>query len=317
MIPSPSRLTFLGFAVASIAAVVSTVRIAAAQVPVPEAGSPVAPDEFAPGTIRFPPGSCVLPLPPQIEWPLPSLSVTRDWIIVPLPDLVVPACDERDLVLVDLPVGGVGDDATFCILVQQFLVEAAPRRLCVLAHQLHVQATRRLGTVWTIEGEPFARLHEAMTNDPWPLRRALALVALSKDSGSPWRRLVEDRDPLVRAAAARWLKAPAGVTESQAASVVDALLELARSDHAPTRAVAARAVGPWLHDESRNAALVAIAERDPDPHVRQAALEGLLAVRSLSARAIARRLAIDDAVDPETRSAARAALTATGIELDP
>lgn len=274
---------------------------------------------------EFPPGSCVLPLPrfellvptPCVRWPRPwsPSQASLDGID---PALVIQLYEDvRDLVLVDVPVGGVGDDFTFQLLVQQFLAETNAKELCRLAHRLHVQATRRHGTIWTIGGEPYARLHEAMTSDPWSLRRAFALVALSKESGSPWQRLIVDPDPLVRAAAARWLKPPSGTTESEAGRVVAVLFELARSDHAPTRAVAARAVGPWIHDDAQNAALVAIAETDGEVSVRLAALEGLLAVRSLSARAIARKLARDPEVDPALASAAAAALASTGIALDP
>lgn len=274
---------------------------------------------------QLPPGSCVLPLPP-LELLVPSPSV--QWLLPWSPrqsllDGIDPALviqlyeDVRDLVLLDVPVGGVGDDVTFQLLVEQFLAETDAKGLCRLAHRLHVQATRRHGTIWTIAGEPYARLHQAMTSDPWPLRRAFALVALSKESGSAWQRLIVDTDPLVRAAAARWLKPPSGTTESEAGRVVAVLFELARSDHAPTRAVAVRAVGPWIHDEARNAELVAIAETDVEVAVRLAALEGLLAVRSLSARAIARKLARDPEVDPALASAAAAALASTGIALDP
>lgn len=272
----------------------------------------------------MPPGSCVLPLPPPDPrvripfivtpkpWEFPGFSID----VSDPPGFVWNSDDVRDLVLVDIPVGGVGDDETFRTLVNSFMVEASTRGLCLLAHHLHVQATRRHGTVWRVDGVPYAALVSAMETDPSPERRAFALVALSKSGGSPWSRLVNDPDPWVRAAAARWLHPPNDVTESEAAQVVASLFELMRSDHVGTRAVAARAVGPWIHDESQNATLIAIAETDPDVYVRGCALEGLTQVRSLPARAITRRYLNDPSVDPALREAARLALEKTGIRIE-
>jgi len=272
----------------------------------------------------MPPGSCVLPLPPpdpsvripfgvNLElWEFSGFSID----VSDPPGFVWISHDVRDLVLVDIPVGGVGDDRTFQALVKRFMVEASALELCRLAHHLHVQATRRHGTVWVVDGGAYAALVSAMETDPSPERRAFALVALSKSGGSPWSRLVHDPDPLVRAAAARWLHPPHDVTESEAGQVVASLFELMRSDHVGTRAVAARAVGPWIHDESQNATLIAIAETDPDVYVRGCALEALTQVRSLSARAITRRYLNDPGVDPALREAARLALEKTGIRIE-
>lgn len=272
----------------------------------------------------MPPGSCVLPLPPpdprvripfgvNLEsWEFSGFSID----VSDPPGFALLSNDVRDLVLVDLPIGGVGDDRTFHALVKRFLVETSAQELCRLAHHLHVQATRRHGTVWVVDGVPYAALVSAMETDPSPERRAFALVALSKSGGSPWSRLVNDPDPLVRAAAARWLHPPMGVTEAEASQVVAALFELLRSDHVGTRAAAARAVGPWIHDESQNASLIAIAETDPDGYVRGCALEALTQVRSLVARSIARRYLNDPSVDPALREAARLALEKTGIRFE-
>lgn len=274
------------------------------------------------------PGDCVLPLPPGLQEPPGGIGapITIPTILKPsLPAIELPGIGSRftafvdpiDLLLTDLPVGGTGDDASMHAMIGQFLNEIQTQTLFSLAHQLHVQLTRRSAHLFVIDGTASARLQDCLKNDPNNLRRAFALVALYKEGHAPATSYLEADDPWVRIAALRWLAPPLGIAESQATKVVERLLEDTHHYHAGVRSAAARALGSWGFTTEALDGLKALATSDADPTVRAAALEGLAAVHSLEVRSVLVAIWRSETLPTSDRDAAFAALQRTGILPDP
>lgn len=270
------------------------------------------------------PGDCVLPLPPHLQDPSGGIPAPTPIPMIPalrLPSIETPGIDSRfaafvdpiGLLLSDLPVGGTGDDATMHSMIDQFLAEDQTPRLFQLAHQLHVQFTRRSAHIWVLDGKGLARLHDCLANDPNTLRRAFALVALSKEAGSAPSQYLEATDPYVRIAALRWLAPPAGIRESEAQRVLDRLLEDCQHAHPGVRAAAAKALGEWGFTESAVETLRNLALHDLDPGTRAAGLRALAKVRSVAVRSILLEIWRSENMQENDRNAAYAALEATGI----
>ncbi|MCP3916803.1 MAG: HEAT repeat domain-containing protein [bacterium] len=211
------------------------------------------------------------------------------------------------------PPGGLGDDATLRSFVTRFLGEESPWRLFLLAQHLRVQTTRRWGTLWTIDHQALGQLTACAAIDPDPVRRAFALLALQDRHGFQSRGYLDDDEPLVRLAAASVLAAPGGVTEADAARVVGALLALLEEARPEFRAAAAGALGPWVFREPHLVRLADVADSDPAPCVRAAALRSLGAVGSLRVREQLRRVRLDEASGADEREAAWRGFARTGI----